>query len=92
VDHLGCVIDSNLMRFYIAPRKMANLHDIARAILREAWQGRRWVSWDRLRSFCGMCVSMSLAMPFSRFYARNIFDDMTRRPEKDEHQVGLAAS
>jgi hypothetical protein len=34
VEHLGCVIDSDRMRFYIAPRKIAKVHDIARAILR----------------------------------------------------------
>jgi Reverse transcriptase (RNA-dependent DNA polymerase) len=54
VEHLGYVIDSVRMRFYIAPRKIAKVHVIARAILRQARQGRRWVSRDRLRSFCGV--------------------------------------
>jgi Reverse transcriptase (RNA-dependent DNA polymerase) len=80
VEHLGCVIDSDRMHFYIAPRKLAQVHGIAWAILREARQRRRWVSRDRLRSFCGLCVSLSLAMPFARFYTRSLFDDMTRRP------------
>jgi hypothetical protein len=78
----GCVIDSDRMRFYIAPRNIAKVHGIARAILRQARQGRRWVSRDRLRSFCGVCVSLSLAIPFARFYTRIIFDDMTRRPRE----------
>jgi Reverse transcriptase (RNA-dependent DNA polymerase) len=80
MEHLGCVIDSDRMRFYIAPRKIAKVHGIARAILRQARQGRRWVSSDRLRSFCGVCVSLSLAMPFARFYTRSLFGDMNRRP------------
>jgi hypothetical protein len=73
---------SDRMHFYIAPRKIAEVHGIAWAILRQARQGRRWVSRDRLRSFCGVCVSLSLAMPFSRFYTRNLFDDMARRPRE----------
>jgi hypothetical protein len=35
---------------------------------------------DRLRMFCGVCVSLSLAMPFARFCTRSLLDDMTRRP------------
>jgi hypothetical protein len=82
VEHLGCVIDSDRMRFYIAPRNIAKVHDIAWAILRQARQRRRWVSRDRLRSLCGACVSLSLAMPFARFYTRSLFDDMNRRPRE----------
>jgi hypothetical protein len=82
MEHFGCVIDSDRMHFYIAPRKIAKLYGIERAILRQARQGRRWVSRDRLRSFCGVCVSLSLAMPSARFYARTLFDDMTRRPKE----------
>jgi hypothetical protein len=82
MEHLGCVIDSDRMRFYIAPQKIAKVHGIARAILRQARQGRLWVSRDGLRSFCGVCVLLSLAKPFARFYTRSLFDDMTRRPRE----------
>jgi hypothetical protein len=34
VEHLGCVIDSDRMRSYVAPRKIAKVHGIARVILR----------------------------------------------------------
>jgi Reverse transcriptase (RNA-dependent DNA polymerase) len=57
VEHLGCVIDSDRMRFYIAPREIAKIHDIARDILRKARQGRRWVSRDRLRNRSVVCAS-----------------------------------
>jgi hypothetical protein len=78
-EHLGYVIDTVSMRFYVAPRKIVKVRDFARAILRQAQQGRRWVSSERLRSFCGVCVSLSLAMPFARFYTRNLLDDLTRK-------------
>jgi hypothetical protein len=80
VEHFGCVIGSDRMFFHIAPRKIAKVHGIARAILRQARQGRRWVSRDRLRSLCDVCVSLSLAMPFAHFYTRSLFYDMTRMP------------
>jgi hypothetical protein len=79
VEHLGCVIDTVSMRFYVAPRKIVKVRDLGRAILRQAKQGRRWVSSGRLRSFCGVCVSLSLAMPFARFYTCSLFDDLTRK-------------
>jgi hypothetical protein len=82
VEHLGCVIDSDCMSFYIAPRKIAKVHCITRIILRQARQGRRWVSRDRLRSFCGVCVSLSLAMPSARLYTRSLLDDITRSPRE----------
>jgi hypothetical protein len=79
MEHLGCVIDSDRMRFYVAPRKIVKVHGIARASLQQARQGRRWVSRDRLRYFC-VSVSLSLEMPFARFYTRSLFDDINRRP------------
>jgi hypothetical protein len=82
VEHFGCVIYSDRMTFYIAPRNIAEVHGIARARLRMARKGRRWVSKDRLRTFCGVCVSLSMAMPFIRFYTRDLFDDMTIRPRE----------
>jgi hypothetical protein len=68
--------------FLHSAAKKAKVHGIARNILRKARQGRLWVPRDRLRSFCGVCVSLSLAMPFFRFYTRSLFDDMTRRPKE----------
>jgi hypothetical protein len=31
---------------------------------------------------CGVCVSLSLAMPFDRFYTRSMFEDITRMPRE----------
>jgi hypothetical protein len=45
-------------------------------ILRQAAQGRQWVSRKRLSTFAGTCVSLTLAMPFARFYTRSLCDDM----------------
>jgi hypothetical protein len=76
------VMDSDRIRFYIAPRKIAKIHGIARAILRQERQGRRWVSRGRSQSFCGVCLLLSLTMPFARFYTRSLFDDTIRSPKE----------
>jgi hypothetical protein len=41
VEHLGCVIDTKRMMFYVEPRKISKVRDLARAIVRQAQQGRR---------------------------------------------------
>ncbi len=41
-------------------------------------RGRRWVSTESVRSFVGTCVSLTLAMPYARFYTRVLYCDMSR--------------
>jgi hypothetical protein len=80
VKHLACMIDSIRMRYYIASRKKSQ-GTWYRASYPVAGSAReRCISRDRLGSFCGVCVSLSLPMPFARFYTRSLFDDMTRMP------------
>jgi hypothetical protein len=79
VEHLGCIIDTKLMRFFSAPRKIVRVQEMARSLIRQAREGRRWVPRERLRSFCGLCVSLSLPMPYARLYSRSLYDDMSTR-------------
>jgi Reverse transcriptase (RNA-dependent DNA polymerase) len=77
IEHLGAVVDTILMKFYIAPRKIEKIRSLSRALLRQAMLGRRWVETTCLKSFAGVCVSLSLAMPFARFYTRAIYWDLS---------------
>jgi hypothetical protein len=79
VEHLGCIIDTKLMRFFIAPRKIVRIQETARSLLRQARECRCRVARERLRSFCGLFVSLSLPMPYARFYSRSLYDDMSTR-------------
>ena len=79
VEHLGIVIDSLQEKFYIAPRKIKKVRRIARPLIRECNIGRRWVSAERLRSFVGVCVSLSCAMPYARFYTRSLYWDLPKK-------------
>jgi len=41
------------------------------------------VSLALLRHFCGVCVSMSLALPLARFYTRSLYFDMSLAEGKE---------
>jgi Reverse transcriptase (RNA-dependent DNA polymerase) len=79
VEHLGVVVDTSLMKFYISQRKIVKVRAMAKQLLDQASQGRRWVSAAKLSSFSGLCVSLMLAMPYARFYTRAIYWDLGRR-------------
>jgi hypothetical protein len=96
IEHLGFVLDSVQMKFYIAKRKIERVHQMSARLLREASIGRRWVSRVRLRSFVGICVSLSLAMPYARFYTRSLYWDLARggaclrRADRDRKRCRLS--
>jgi hypothetical protein len=60
--------------------EIVRVRQMARSLLRQAREGHRWVSRERLRSFRGLCVSLSLPMPYARFDSRSLYDDMSTRP------------
>jgi hypothetical protein len=44
------------------------------------------MSSERLSSISGVCVSLSLVMPFACFYTRSLFDDLTRKPRTSREE------
>ena len=76
MEDLGVVMDTVLEKFFIAPRKIAKVHHMAKHLISESTRGRRWVSVAHLRSFVGLCVSLTVTMPFARFYTRSLYWDM----------------
>jgi hypothetical protein len=93
-EHLGCIIDTNLMRFFIIPRKIVRVQKMARSLIRKAREGRRWVSRVILRSFCGLCVSLSLPITYYRFYSRSLYDDIVADRGRDcgLYRVGITGT
>lgn len=77
LDHLGMRWDSSKMLFTVTEVKQEKVRGHARELLREAARGRRWVGQDSLRSFAGVAVSLTLAMPLASFYCRSLYDAMT---------------
>ena len=83
VEHLGVTIDTMKMSFYIAPRKVEKVQDLAKLLLSSVWSGRRLVKVRTRHHFCGVCVSLTLAMPWTRFYTRDLYWDKSARKSRD---------
>lgn len=77
VEHLGVLVDTETLRFTVTPRKRRKVRDAAEKMLRTIRFSRRWVSHSMVSSFCGLCVSLSLAMPWARFYTRALYWDLS---------------
>jgi hypothetical protein len=69
-------VDTALMRYFVCPRKIKKMRAMARSLFDQARIGRRWVSREKLRTFAGTCVSLTLAMPYARLFTRAIYDDL----------------
>lgn len=82
LEHLGMLIDTEKMRVFVTDKKIERVRALAKKILVLAQRNRRLVSLDLLRHFCGVCVSLSLALPLARFYTRSIYFDMSLAEKK----------
>jgi hypothetical protein len=60
IEHIGAVVNTMLKKLYVAPRKVKKIRSLERALLLQAVLGRRWVLTASLKSFAGVCVSLSL--------------------------------
>lgn len=59
------------LRLFIAQRKVEKVEkvkNISWRILREVRVGRRWVTRKSITHFCGLCISLTLYMPWASFY------------------------
>lgn len=83
IEHLGVRVHSKAMKFTVVPHKVERVRQLARNIMKDAMIGRRWVKPDKLASFCGTCVSLSLALPWARFYTRSLYTDMSSNRRRD---------
>jgi hypothetical protein len=77
VEHLGVVIDTREMRVFVTERKVQRMRKMAKELLLSAQRNRRWVPENKLRHFCGVAVSLTLALPLARFYTRSLYWDMS---------------
>ena len=72
MDNLGVHIDIMAMTLTVSEEKVARLRRLARRLTAMAHRNRRLVPFDAVRSFCGVNVSMTLALPLARFYSRSL--------------------
>ena len=86
MEHLGCVVGTVEMRVFASDSKVARLRLLAKQLLLYAQRNRQWISLKKLRHFCGVAVSMTLAIPLSRFYTQSLYFDMALSRLLLEHE------
>jgi hypothetical protein len=76
LEHLGFLIDTRQMRVFVTDSKVQRMRRLAQEILLSAQRNQRLVVVGKLRHFCGVAVSLTLALPMARFYTWSLYWDM----------------
>lgn len=66
------------MKVYLSDARLRNILRQCKELLLLVQRNWRLVSLEKLRHFCGVPVSLTLAVPLARFYTRSIYFDMSR--------------
>ena len=86
IDHLGMHIDSRAMRVFVSEKKVDRVKRLSKKVLLLAQRNRRLVARQLLEHFCGVCVSLSLALPLARFFTRSIYFDLAGAVREERGQ------
>lgn len=78
IEHLGVYIDRKAMGVYVIDSKVERMKRLAKEVLVVAQRNARLVPLSLLRMFCGVCASLNLVLPMSRFYTSSVYDNITR--------------
>jgi hypothetical protein len=65
------------MRVYVTDKKVERMKRLSKELLLSAQRNRRLVSLEKLRYFCGVAVSLTLALPLARFCTRTLYWDVS---------------
>jgi hypothetical protein len=75
LEHIGVLIDTHQMPVLVTERKV-RMRKMAKELLMCAQMNRRLVSLEKVRHFCDVAVSLTLALPMARLYTRSLYWDM----------------
>lgn len=92
LDHLGVHVDTEAMRVFVTEAKVTRVRRLASKLILMAQRNRRLVPLELVRHFCGVCVSLTLALPLARFYTRSLYFDMSLADKEYESTRGLGRS
>lgn len=67
LEHLGVLLVSKGTRVYVSNRKVQRVRGMEQKVLLMEQRNRLLVPLEWLRSFCGVCVLLTLALPLARF-------------------------
>jgi hypothetical protein len=76
LEHLDVLIDTRRMRVFVTEQKVLRMRKMAKELLLCAQRNSRLMSLEKVRHFCRVEVSLSLALPMARFYTRGFYWDM----------------
>ena len=80
-DHLGLVVDLHKRAFSAPPLKVAKLRAQALDLARFAALHRRWVNKKLLAKFVGTAISLSPAVPTTRFRLVALYESINSNPD-----------
>jgi hypothetical protein len=77
LEHLGVIIGTRQMRVFATDRKAKRMRRMSQEILLGAQRNLRLAAVGKLRHFCGVAVSLTLALPMAWFYTLSLYWDMS---------------
>lgn len=71
------LLGTEQMRVFVPDTNMAGIGSMSKKILGISSSNGRLVTFNSLRSFCGGCVSLSLAISLDPFYTSSLQNDIS---------------
>lgn len=84
LEHIGVVVDMERMKVFVTDRMMERVRVLTKKLLAVASRNYRLVPYNVLRRFCGVCVTILLALPLDSFYTRSLYSDMNMLERETE--------
>lgn len=76
-EHFGLNVDTEVMRVFARDKKFSRVRRLARKIMGMGQLKQLPVTIEWVLHFCGVCVSLTLTSPPTRFYMPSVYIDMT---------------
>lgn len=83
------VINSTGMILEVTPRKAEIVHDMSKKLRNPCIEVQCYVIFKLVRQFCGLCIYLTLATPWSRYLKRSMFDSLSTGRSDSRVQVAL---
>lgn len=72
INHLGMHLGSRWIWVYVIGKKVERVRRLSKKLLLLAQRNRWLVNRELLEHFCGVCVSLTLALPLAHYYTWSI--------------------
>lgn len=88
VNPLGVQWYTERMRVFVTEETVARVKNLDRKLLLTGQRNKRFVPFGLVQQFCGVCASLTLAIPLVKFYTKRLYlymslEDMKEAMERD---------